>query len=176
MSPMIYRPPTTYRYLSACAEIEKCAALMYEQFAREEKTHPGLQHVWKALATEEKQHVTQIELLRGCARKLQCGEKRYDCEQILELAQKAERCLSKVLAMSYDPHAAFKMAVSLESWYLDLHAGQTERVEQDRFRFLFSALAADDLLHVGRIQAAYAELFANGQVLQPDSFANVLSL
>jgi len=167
---------TTSRYLDACAEIEKCAALMYNHFSRQEKPGSSRQNMWMKLAAEERQHVNQVEYLRKVARRLKLGKHRVDCERILGLARKAEHCLSKVFTMPYDPQVAFTLSVSLESWFFDLHEEQTRKFCKDRLSFLFNALATSDLQHIKTIQAIYNESSAQGETLQAHSFADVLSL
>lgn len=173
---MIYRHRVnTYRYLDACTEIEKCAALMYTQFARQEKANSRLQKIWLKLAAEERQHVKQLELLSGLARQLKLGTRQVDCDRMVAFAAQAEHCLNHAFKMSYDPFYAGTLAVSLESWLLDLHAEQTERFPKDRFGSLFNALAVDDLQHINKIQMMFNESIDHVNDLRSYSFTEMLS-
>ncbi len=172
---MNYYRPTFYRYLKACAEIEKCMTLIYEHFSQQETSDDRLQSTWQLLAEEERQHVAQVELLYSAARKLRMNEKRFDCDQAFELAKKAEHCLNKAFSMSYDPIAALGLAVSLATWIHDLHAQQRRSFEQDRFKFLFHTLASDDQQHISRLHTIHNELFKDAESLLPGSFDNVIS-
>lgn len=177
---MNYYRPTFYRYLKACAEIEKCMTLIYEHFAQQESSDERLQSIWQLLAEEERQHVAQVELLYSTARKLRMNEKRFDCDQVFELAKKAEHCLNKAFTMAYDPVAAIRLAVSLETWTHELHAQQRRSFDQDRFQFLFHTLASDDLQHIGQLHTIHNELSKDSESLQSGSlqsgsFENVIS-
>lgn len=152
---MIYRPLSTNKYLNYCAEIEKCAFLIYDSFARDE-SDTSLSHTWKALAEEEKQHADQIELLSRLSRGLKCRNNRFDDQEILKMARNAEAYLDTVYHSLYSPYFACNLSVHLESHFFELHAHQRAVFAGNRFQNLFHNLAEDDTEHIRKIQSLYA--------------------
>lgn len=164
------------QYLNRCAEIEKCVALMYELFAERETDNERLRLIWETLAAEERQHVTQIELLRRIGRKFRYGKQRLKEERILQMANQAERCLDKLYRVAYDPHISFKVSVSLESWFLDLHAQRAIDFDEQHLRDLFASLATDDNRHINRVCEVHAEIFTDHNDLTPERFEDLIDL
>lgn len=164
------------QYLNRCVEIEKCVAMIYDLFAKQETGNQRLHLIWQTLAAEERQHVMQIEFLRRISRNFHCGMQRIQQDKIQQMLDQAKRCLEKLYHVAYDPLVSFKVSVSLESWFLDLHSERAIDFEEQQIRELFTSLADDDNRHIDRICDVHGEVFNDRNDLKPERFEDLIDL
>lgn len=155
---MIYQHFSADRYLNYFAEIEKCAFLMYEYFAKNE-SDTRLHIIWQNLAEEENQHAGQIENLRRLSRGKKCGNNRIDDQKIQRMASTAELYLDKVYHLPYDPYFACNLSVRLEYYFFELHAQRSMVFADEALQNLFLNLAEADTGHIRRLKNLYSAYF-----------------
>ena len=150
---------STNKHLTICGKIELTMAAIYKHWSRESDHDPELKALWNRMMNEEEEHYQQVELLRRLNRGNDIGRKILTDGQIERFLMYAEECLRQVLGKVTSEHDALLLAIHLEDTFMEFHASEIFRCEDEQVGSMFRVLSKNDEEHLEILKETYRERY-----------------
>jgi len=131
-----------------CGRIERIAAEIYQQLARQTGFSDEIRETFARLAEDEREHAAQLEMPLQFPEEQLGMVKRISWLKVAESLEKIRQVERDIETYAKSEEAALKMAIDLENSFIKVHLDNAMHFTEPRIAELFRHLGRGDEAHL----------------------------